>query len=282
MTYPKRPLELYTYAPEQGLSRREWQRIISSAYCQYLEKECDKVRKSQPDVTLGTCTVGYMGLPIVICPHRLLQQRQIFTDVLHLLEKHTPGNQLHVVPEIAIPGGNVDYFVCSVQRAEIKDYVAVEIQTLDTTGTVWLSRQELAQQLLKTPATTGGNKGYGMNWKMTAKTILMQLHHKAATLELMGKKLTLVVQDVFYEYLTRVFSTSALRDAETADSVHFHVYGLAQGPEGTFSLELRSRTSTTTVGLEQMLGLRQSAQIAEEELLTRIQAKIGPSTLLKV
>jgi hypothetical protein len=35
-----------------------------------------------------------------------------------------------------------------------------------------------------------------MNWKMTAKTILVQMHHKVETFEHINKKMVLVIQDV--------------------------------------------------------------------------------------
>ncbi|MEW5986496.1 MAG: NotI family restriction endonuclease [Chloroflexota bacterium] len=285
MPFPKRVLELYTYTAEQGLSREEWQTVLTGEYCRYLEGRCDKIRKSQPKITIGSCTAGFKGSPVMICPHRFLQRRQIFMDALHLLRNHTPGNQLHVVSEIAIPGGSVDYFVTSVSRGEVRDYVALEIQTLDTTGTVWPARQQFleALQINQTQGEPmGGKQSYGMNWKMTAKTILVQLHHKLKTLELLGKNMVLVFQDVFFHYVTAEFSTSGLRDATPGDSAHFHVYSLNQEGSGAFSIELAERRSTTAAGIEQMLGMQRSADLPEEMLLARIQAKISDATLLRI
>src|SRR5690348_2699114 len=108
--YPKRLLELYTKASEQGLSRHEWLAILQAEHCTYLGRKCTKTRKSQPWVTIGSCTVGFKGAAVIICPVRFLQRRQIFLDTIHLLDRHEPGNQLHVVPEVEIPGGNVDFF----------------------------------------------------------------------------------------------------------------------------------------------------------------------------
>lgn len=287
MAFPKQPLELYTHSVEAGLSKEEWQAIIAAQHCPFLNRRCIKTRKSEPDVTIGTCTVGYKGKPLTICPVRFLERRQIFLDVLHLLEQHVPGNQVHVVPEVTIPGGSVDYFVVSVQRGAIQDYLGLEIQTLDTTGTVGPSRQQAVNRLVyardaQDNAGSREDKSYGINWKMTAKTILVQMHHKVETLELLGKKLVLVVQDAFYDYMTAEFSTSVLRDAETADAAHFHIYSLEQQGDKTFSLELTNRYSTTTVGIEQMLGLCREAQIPEQELITRIQNKISAATLLRI
>jgi len=88
---------------------------------------------------IGTCTVNYgkENRPIIICPHRLLERRQIFTDCIHLLTLHEPGNEFHIVP-VSIPGGSVDYFLASAHRRKVKDFVGIELQTLDTTGTVCL------------------------------------------------------------------------------------------------------------------------------------------------
>lgn len=285
MPFPNRPLELYTYSAEQGIAQQQWRDILSSEYCRYLGRKCDKIRKSQPDVTIGTCMVGYVGEPVVICPWRFLQRQQLFLDTLHLLRNHRPGNQLHVVPEVAIPGGSVDYFVVSVYRGAIQDYLGLEIQTLDTTGTVWPSRQRFIVDELGIPLEAPRRetqRSYGMNWKMTAKTILVQMHHKAETLELLDKKLILVIQDVFFRYIVGEFSTTSLRDSELSDSVQIHVYSMFQALDGSFSLELSSRHSTNSVGVEAMLGLRQSAQMSEQELLANLQAKLSDATLLQI
>lgn len=287
MAFPKRPLELYTHSVEEGLTTAEWRNLLKAEHCQYLGRRCIKTRKSQPDVTIGTCTVGYGGAPIIICPVRFLQRRQIFLDTIHLLEQHQPGNQLHVVPEVTIPGGSVDFFVVSVYRGEIRDYVAVEIQALDTTGTVWPTRQRLAADVARDPAqgistAIAGEKSYGINWRMTAKTILVQMHHKVTSLELLGKKLVLIIQDTFRDYIMREFQTSSLHDAETADSAHFHAYSVTQTEGGTLSMDLATRQSTTTIGIEQILGMRQSASIPEAELIARLRARISDATLLQI
>ncbi len=283
MERPNRPLELFTYTPEQPLSIQQWQEILATSYCPYIGKKCDKTRKSQPEISIGTCSVSYGGKPVIICPHRFLQRRHIFLDTIHLLQNHAPGNQLHVIPEITIPGGSVDYFVVSVQRGDIKDYIALEIQALDTTGTVWPSRQTLINDELGIPVETSArNKGYGINWKMTAKTILVQMHHKVETLELLGKKLVLIIQDVFYDYITQEFSVSVLQDAEAAHSAHFHVYRMDREETGAFSIELIARHSTTAIGIEQMLGRKRDANLPEDALLARLRSKMSERTLLTI
>lgn len=164
------------------------------------------------------------------------------------------------------------------------DYVGIEIQALDTTGTVWPSRQRFIRDAIgiSVKNVPQSSKTYGMNWKMTAKTILIQLHHKATSLELFGKHLVLAIQAPFYSYMSNVFNTSVMQEADDKDAVHFHIYNLPQEADGGFTLELSSRYSTTTVGIETMLGMRKDVEVSEEQLVARIQAKLTPETLLRL
>jgi hypothetical protein len=185
------------------LSKEKLKSLVKKQECPFLGKKCIKVRKSQPDISIGTCSVfyGIDKMPIIICPFRFLERRQIFIDSFHLMTLHEPGNELHIVPEVSIPGGSVDYFLVSVKGGNIKDFIGIELQTLDTTGTVWPERQKW---LVEKGLRNGGmdeNKSFGMNWKMTAKTILIQIHHKITTFENLNKHLVLVVQDCLLGYL---------------------------------------------------------------------------------
>ena len=53
----------------------------------------------------------------------------------------TFGNELHVVPEMTVPGGSIDYCLASVHLGKVVDFAGIELETLDTTGTVWPERQ---------------------------------------------------------------------------------------------------------------------------------------------
>lgn len=155
----------------------DWRERVDRQNCPYLNRICLKVRKSQPEVSIGTCSVSYGAseTPVLVCPHRLLERKQIFIDCLHLLNTHEPGNELHIVPEVSVPGGSVDYFLVSVKNRKVKDFVGVELQTLDTTGTVWPERERFLKRsgLAVDESAVTSKKRFGMNWKMTAKTILV-------------------------------------------------------------------------------------------------------------
>jgi hypothetical protein len=275
-------VELFGHSAEK--KRKDWVQIVREQQCTFLGKKCYKVRKSDPDTSIGSCTVlyGKQQEPLIICPTRLIERRQIFTDCFHLLTTHEPGNELHIVPEVSIPGGSVDYFLVSAKKGKVKDFVGIELQTLDTTGTVWPERQRLLKKL-DVPRTDKGEKSeksYGMNWKMTAKTILIQMHHKIQTFEHVHKKLVLVVQDKLLAYMSREFDFAHLRNpAVIGDSMHWHSYSMEKQPDKSFKLAMHSRLSTDAEGIGTCLGLQAEARVDLEQIVQALQEKLSPSTL---
>lgn len=260
-----------------------WTHIIEQQHCPFLGKRCYKVRKSSPEISIGTCTVlyGKEPEPIIICPTRLIERGQIFVDCLHLLTTHEPGNELHLVPEVPVPGGSVDYVLVSVKDGRVRDFVGIELQTLDTTGTVWPERQRLLKRLNVPRADNGdsSDKSFGMNWKMTAKTILVQMHHKVQTFEHVNRKLVLIVQDRFLSYMTREFKFDHVTNpAAIGDALHLHSYRMARSTTGNFRVSLAARLSTDADGIASCLGLQAEARVELEQIIAALQAKISAAT----
>ena len=90
---------------------------------------------------------------------------------------------------------------------KVKDFTGIELQTMDTTGTVWPERQRLLNKhgFPVDRADIENKKPFGMNWKMTAKTILIQMHHKSETFEYLNKHLALIIQKPFLTISTANF-----------------------------------------------------------------------------
>ncbi len=275
--------ELYGL-PTESTQQINWKSIVKGQRCPFINRKCIKVRKSAPEITIGTCSVAYGkgSGPIIICPCRLLERRQIFTDSLHLLSLHEPGNELHIISEITLPGGSVDYFVVSAKDKKVKDFVGIEIQTLDTTGTVWPERQRFLkiQGIKVTRTDLLMSKVYGMNWKMTAKTTLVQLHHKVQTFENINKHLVLVIQEEFLQYMRREFQFDHLNSARLGDVAHFHAYQLGRTEIGAFRLELGSRLSTDANGVAKSLGLQANPRVDLVKISRMLEARISEKTLL--
>lgn len=270
------------FGADTGLqTERDWTRLVTEQQCPYLGKRCYKSRKSQPEISIGTCTVAYGNEPVIICPTRLLERRQVFSDCLHLLTGHQPGNELHTLSEITVPGGSIDFVLASTLDRKVVDFVGIELQTLDTTGTVWPERQRfLRTKGLAVPdADVLSTKPFGMNWKMTAKTILVQLHHKIRTFEHLNKHLVLVIQDRLLTYMRREFSFTHLVEARVADPMHFHAYALVNTDAG-HQIRLAERVSTDTAGIAACLGLQSEANVEMAKVVGALEAKISDRTLL--
>lgn len=273
-------LELFGHSTDQN---ENWQDIVTKQQCSFTGKKCYKARKSIPEISIGTCTVAYgrPKEPAIICPIRLIEHRQIFVDCLHLLTQHEPGNELHIIPEVTIPGGHVDFFLVSARDGRVRDFVGIELQTLDTTGTVWPERQRLLRELGVPRYDNDENteKNFGMNWKMTAKTILVQMHHKVQTFEHINKKIVLVVQDRLLNYMIREFNFGHLSNpASLGEASHFHAYSINKQPDRNFRLSLWGRLSTDSEGIRRCLGLQAEARVELEQIINSLQRKISHQT----
>lgn len=279
-------VELFTESTKK--TELNWGKIISEQQCKYIGKKCIKNRKSEPEISIGTCTVNYgkEANDIIICPFRLLERRQIFMDCIHLLTAHEPGNELHIIPEVSIPGGNVDYFLVSTNSdRKVKDFVGIELQTLDTTGTVWPERQRFLKEknIDTNDKDTDSARPFGMNWKMTAKTILVQIHHKIDTFEHLNKHLVLVTQDCLIDYIKKEFTFSEVSEnAKLGDAMHFHSYKINKGQNDEYKLNLDKRFSTDSEGISVLLGLQAEANIELESIVKILETKISDSTLFTV
>ncbi len=257
------------------------QDALKKQQCPFTGSKCIKTRKSQPSVAIGTCTISYQRNDVIICPFRLIDKNQIFIDCLHLLTAHEPGNRIHLIPEVKISGGTVDYFLVSARKEKVMDFVGIELQTMDTTGTVWPERQRLlsTQGIKVLQKDKENSRSFGMNWKMTAKTILVQMHHKAQVFESLNKHLVLIVQEPLMKYMMREFDFSQVSQPLIGNTIHIHSYEL-NDIGGAFRLSLASRKSTDAAGIGKCLGLREAPSVELQELLAMLESKLSDHNLL--
>ena len=264
----------------------QWKAIIKGQKCPFARLKCLKNRKSAPELTIGTCTMVHgkkTPQAIMICPCRLLERRQIFTDCIHLLTLHEPGNELRIITELTIPGGSVDYVLVSVRDNKPRDFVGIELQTMDTSGTVWPERQRFAKThgISVKKDDMESRKPFGINWKMTAKTILVQLNHKITTFEYLSKRMVLVLQDCLLAYMRREFAFDHIKGVRDGDPMQFYSYELLREPTG-YKLRLKERISTDSEGIGTCLGLQVNPNIELQEILGQIEQKLPQSTSLTI
>lgn len=262
-----------------------WKKVVADQHSRYTGKKSIKVRKSQPEIAIGTVVIRYGKNQdnLIIDPERFLENGQVFRDCIPLLTKHTKGNDLYLIPEVRIPGGNVDFFLASIRAGIVTDFVGIELQTLDTTGSLWAERQKLLVELgLEKPNLKIAPMSFGINWKMTAKTTLVQLHHKIGTFEHLEKKFVLVIQNHLLNYMRKEFNFSKFHlPAVSKDSMHVHSYKLTENATGTH-LKLDSRISTDSYGLSESLGLMADAKVELHVINAILKKKISSGSFLKM
>lgn len=263
----------------------DWTDVVNRQFCPYLGGRCDKVRKST-SLPMGTCAVDYSRKSdlLVICPSRLRKDNQVFIDCIQLLTNHQPGNELHIVREVSIPGGSVDHVIVSVHQGRAVDFVGVELQTLDTTGDWWPLRQKALRNLGVQVDTDpeGEGKPRGINWKMTAKTILVQIHHKIQTFESVNHKLVLVIQDELLGYMKRAFKFEHFNEpAVLGDSMQIHAYRADRRQRG-FQLDLHERLSTDAAGVARCLELQAEPNIGLNHIFKALEEKMSNQTKLQM
>lgn len=264
-------------------SRVQWAEIAASQQCPFLGRKCLKIRKSEPAVSIGTCTLRYGQRDVIICPHRLIERHQIFMDCIHLLSHKQPGDELMLVREVEVPGGSIDYCLVAVRGERVVDFVGVELQTMDTTGTIWPERQRfLAEHGVKVRRSDrDAIKSFGMNWKMTAKTTLVQLHHKVRTFQNVNRHLVLALQQPLLEYMRSAFRFDHLRPATVGDPMHFHSYDLIADGEDR-RLKLIERLSTDVDGVAACLGLQAQSNVEIEVIIKALEAKLITAIRLQI
>lgn len=254
---------------------QNFEQAMINQNCPYTGNVCTKMRKSDPDVKIGTCSVKYQNNDVIICPFRLLEHNQIFIDCLHLLTMHEPGNELYLIPEVQIPGGHVDYFLVSAKNNHVKDFIGIELQTMDTTGTVWPDRQKFLneQNIAVDKADLENKKSFGMNWKMTLKTILVQMHHKSETFEYLNKHLVLIIQKPLYERMYSDFNFNDISGVRIGDPVHIHSYDFIR-ENNKLNLSLDTRVSTDSAGIANCLGLKAESKMELQDIINILEPKL--------
>lgn len=264
MVVPSRTVEFYgqavTEPPTSSLKA-----AIAAEWCPFADRRCSKIRKSDPSQTIGSCILGHGGAPLIICPKRFLEGGLIFRECASLLG---PADSYLVVPEISMPAGSIDFFIAAKTADEITDYAAVELQSLDTTGTggIWTAREDAMA------GHVDERYPHGINWKMSAKTILVQMLHKAPAMEILGHKLILVLQEEFLAYIEREFTGSVFRIAADEDAVHFHSYEVVWH-EHAWTLKAGRKLSTDAAGITALIGLGSKDEIDDANVRTKIIAK---------
>lgn len=187
---------------------RSYEAVEAAAnrYCPFIRKQCEKTLND--GTVSGVCSIKpAKSAPVICCPNRLYaENHQILHDVaqiafgpnLNLANGREAiawskafdtesvavfgkgrGGELHVPQKGGIGAYFVDWILALVdQEGALLQFVAVEVQSIDTTGNYRDSRARLLEKERTTiPATAG------LNWENVNKRILPQLIYKGQVLQ---------------------------------------------------------------------------------------------------
>ena len=186
---------------------------------------------------------GEEKVPIAVCPRRLYAA-DIYNDIVqNVWPGDKPTNPI-VVHEIKMGDvGNVDMVIAdlSSDRKSVKNFVSVELQAVDITGTY-----EPAYTSIVVNSPLDKRPTYSFNYKNVQKRFITQLIDKGFFHHHWGTKIIAVVQDVIYDNLKERI---AFPDVSIERSnVIFMQYSMAlvNTPNGLqYELKLRDISGTT-------------------------------------
>lgn len=140
----------------------------------------------------------------------------------------------------------------------------------------------MAEQGVEVSAEDLNNKKpFGMNWKMTLKTILVQMHHKSETFEHLNKHLVLIIQKPLFEHMKSDFNFDGIEGVRLGDPVHIHSYNFGE-KESSLSLSLHTRVSTDSAGIANCLGLNAESKMELQDLIQILEPKLIEANRLKI
>lgn len=191
-------VEFFGYAPDDQSSLAKSAR--KNRYCPFLDRQCTKTL-NDGEIS-GACTLKpKTSGPVICCPIRLYaNEYTILRDIaaiafgagipLALGERASLRKNCVAVfgkgwgKELRLPnrgkGGGyfVDWILAHINKAgELSSFVAVEVQSIDTTGNY---RAERSAYLRGDPVTPSSSAG--LNWENVNKRILPQIIYKGHVL----------------------------------------------------------------------------------------------------
>lgn len=262
-------VELFGYAPEDpSVAARN---ARQTATCPFVQRKC--IKKFRDGTVHGSCSLApATSNPVICCPNRMYAgnynvlldiARSCFGEDARLIRDlgDRVGDDGDVVvfgkgwgKELRLPnrGSGGSYFVDWVLAllspdGALREFVAVEVQTMDTTG----SYEAQARQLLNGETGVGASARAGINWENVSKRILPQLIYKGNVL----RREPLCMKGLFFVCPRPVYARIMTRLGNVLQDYHpqpgaltFCWYDLGPiGGEGEFRPLVSSGRKTTTI-----------------------------------
>jgi len=236
----KHPVEVFGYPTDvtstQAMAARE------RYWCPFADQECNK-KSRLITYPMGVCSVLYGDKAIAICPRRFLQDSTVFRDVADLY--FNTRSDLLLFSEIGLRGvGTFDYVMVKHKplSSDIEDFVMIEFQTAQTTGTGKLV--EGLKDFMKGKDVKGKNYRFGLNLADIWKRSFTQILVKGVVLEHWGSKIYWVVQEPVYQDLLDRYKLHGMT-YKPDHSIVFTIYDLKRA-EHEYKL-FRTRVESSAI-----------------------------------
>lgn len=275
-----RPAEIFGYPIDNHSD--EALRMREKHGCPFVGAGCDK-NSRLIDYPFGVCSVRYRGQINAVCPHRLKEQGTTkgIPRVLEDVALHYFGDFNNVISfrEVKLPNvGAIDYVLVrhKPMKAEIEDFVAVELQTDSTTQTGqvvqglrdFVAGENIASQMYR----------FGMNTYDTIKRSMTQLSNKGIVYEAWGTKGYWVFQDYIYQNLVKRYGFKP-EGYMSENALRFALYDLV--PQSARLVFERRRFVSTTVD-EVYQAMRNNPGLPDkDEFLAALSSKLRARLNLK-
>ncbi len=226
----------------------------SGFICPFTEKDCTKRTAADKHAPYPVCTVYKSRRPpfdssslICVCPKRF-HEANFLEDVLAHCWVGPPPAAPQIAREVKMEGfGNVDFVIAEEVDGEVKQFLSVELQAIDITGTVRPAYEALiAGQALEEKISSG------LNWDNVYKRYITQLIRKGYFHHHWNTRIVAVIQDQVYKYIKNKYKFMAQKDvSDPTVNVIFMAYRFIGTPEEGYSLELASVEGASHAALQQ-------------------------------
>lgn len=224
MAKKKHPAEVFGHPID--VNSEEAQEHRKDHWCPFVDEICDK-RSRLIDYPMGVCSVRYGEDIVALSPKRFLQDNVVFHDIAD--QYFGTRDNLMIFPKVSIPGarnlGVFDYVMVKHEPlgSAIEDFVAIELQTGQTTGTG--SLVEALENFTRGEKIEGTSYSFGLNLADIWKRAFIQVLTKGIAMERWNHKIYWVVQEPIYRDFLDRYNLHGMTYAPQDNTV-FLVYDL--------------------------------------------------------
>lgn len=237
---PKHPAEIFGHPIND--SSKVAERDRRKRWCPFANKKCDK-KSRLIRFPMGVCSVQFGNEVIALSPRRFLQDDTVFKDIAD--HYFNTRHDIVIFKEVNLPSiGNFDYVMVKHRplSTEIEDFLVVEFQTGQTTGTGKLVNA--LKDYFSGEEIEGKTYGFGLNYADIWKRTFTQILNKGIVIEKWGNKIYWVVQEPVYRDFLNRYRLAGMTFDDSHSTV-FAIYDLRNAETGYELYQTRIESSTT-------------------------------------